>query len=103
MKVLPVLIVVWSANHFQGAFFLSTLLLAISYFFTPGIAGGCLWYNQCKNLQLAVLLRLEIFYRNQEKRGSGKHEVKTSLRILVLSRIMRKKVCRLRLNEVSRQ
>lgn len=25
---------------------MSTLLLAISYFFTPGIAGGCLWYNQ---------------------------------------------------------
>ena len=25
---------------------MSTLLLAISYFFAPGIAGGCLWYNQ---------------------------------------------------------
>ena len=25
---------------------MSTLLLAISYFFTPGIAGGCLWCNQ---------------------------------------------------------
>ena len=53
MKVLPVLIVVWSANHFlsnRELFFLSTLLLAISYFFTPGIAGGCLWYNQSKML-----------------------------------------------------
>ena len=27
---------------------MSTLLLAISYYFSPGIAGGCLWYNQYK-------------------------------------------------------
>lgn len=39
------ILVVWSANHFyfiKVFFSLSTLLLAVSYFFTPGLAGGCL-------------------------------------------------------------
>ena len=39
---------------------MSTLLLAISYFFTPGIAGGCLWYNQSKAPPLSR--RGPIFY-----------------------------------------
>ena len=33
---------------------MSTALLAISYYFTPGIAGGCLWYNQYKKTPVSL-------------------------------------------------
>ncbi|WP_204220790.1 hypothetical protein, partial [Flavonifractor sp. An52] len=59
-----------TTSTLSGSFFFFYSSPRFKLFFTPGLAGGCLWYHQQKKWPVAALLQQAIFMLNRLTRPS---------------------------------